>query len=266
MGENTSLTQSMDTMYEESEIDLLDLFYYYLTKIKVILLVTVIFATIACSYTKFVMKPTYTSYTKLYMVSASTGSVVDLSDLNIGTSLSEDYEVLLDVRPIYESTIDELNLPYTYEELQKLVTVSVVGDSRVIQISVTTYDKEEAKDIANTLANVAIEYLPEVMESSAPHVAEKAVLAKHKTGPSTIKNTLIGAVIGFVLTLCFYTIGYLLDDTLQTSNDIEKEFGVLPLATIPEVHVEGMTLTRSERDELTFKDKVKVALRHVFKH
>ena len=51
------------------------------------------------------------------MICASSGSVLDLSDFDIGNSLSEDYTELIRIRPVFNEVIDHLNLDTEYEEL-----------------------------------------------------------------------------------------------------------------------------------------------------
>lgn len=72
------------------------------------------------------------------MVSASKNSVVDLADLSIGTSLSEDYAELLHVRPIIEAINEENDLGYTYEQLNGMIDISTVEDTRILKISATS--------------------------------------------------------------------------------------------------------------------------------
>ena len=97
---------SMNQEDREVEIDLLDLFYYYRSKIILIIAAFVVGAVIAGCVTHFLIVPKYTATSTMYMVSSSSGSVVDLSDLNIGESLSQDYVELIKTRPILEETID----------------------------------------------------------------------------------------------------------------------------------------------------------------
>ena len=77
---------------DDKEIDLVDLGYALMDKLHFIVLSFLLGAVLlnACAY--FLIKPTYQSTAKLYVVSASEDSVVNLSDLNIGTSLTKDYE------------------------------------------------------------------------------------------------------------------------------------------------------------------------------
>jgi capsular polysaccharide biosynthesis protein len=227
----------------EVEIDLLDLFSVYLAKLPLLITTFIIGAVIAFSITYFLITPKYTATTKLYMVSASAGSALDLTDLNIGTSLSKDYEVLMQIRPLYKDVIKELDLDYTYEQLLNMVSISTVNDTRVVLVTVTSTDPVEAKNIANAIAEQTVNYLPGLMdmEGKEPHIAERAIVPKSKSSPSLVKNTVIGALIGLLLCLAALTIMYLADDTLKTADDVEKEFGIIPLTVIPEGDVASIS-------------------------
>ena len=219
---------------EDAEIDLLDLVRFYLSKSLYIIVCFVVGAVVAGCITKFAISPTYQSTSKLYIISSSQGSVVDLTALNIGTELSSDYQELLKLRPVYEDVIDKLKLDYTVDEVAGMVAIESITDTRVLKITVTSTDPQEAMDIANEMAKEAVVFLPKIMECDKPNIAENAILPTQKSGPSLKKNTAIGALACTVLCLGVLTVLYLMDDTLRGAEDLEKEFGVMPLAVIPE--------------------------------
>lgn len=218
----------------EDEIDLVALFMALLDHIWIIVAATIICATIVGAYSVFKIAPTYSATTKLYVVSASGDSVVDLTDLNIGTSLTDDYKELLTSYPVVFSVIDKMDLPYSREELLKKIDISNPAKTRILNITVTNTDPILARDIANTYAEVAIDYLPKTMSTNPPNIAQKAILPEHKVGPSNSKNTILGAMVGFVISCGFFVIQFLMDDTFHTSEDIENYLGIVPLAVVPE--------------------------------
>ena len=225
---------------EELEIDLLELFGHYFDKIWWIVGGFLICALAAGLITHFAITPKYTATAKMYMVSSSSQSVVDLTDLNIGQSISGDYVELLKTRPIIEGVIEDLDLDYKYNELVDMINLSVVNTTRIIQIDVTSTDPKEAMNIANALAKKGVRELPKVMETPEPHIAEYAIVPINKSSPSLTKNTMIGGLLGLLLMLAIFTIQFLMDDTFKTAEDIEKEFGVMPLTVIPEGKIEGL--------------------------
>lgn len=222
------------------EIDLVELFYYLRHKLAWLILAVILGGIIAGAISYYLITPKYEATAKVYMVSASSDSLINLSDLNLGTSLSEDYEEMLRIRPIYETITEELELDYTYEEFLKLIDISTVGNTRVLQITVETKDPEESKNIANLLADNAESYLPDLMETAEPNVAEYAILPEEPSSPNIPMNTLIGAVIGLVLLGGSFTVKFVMDDTLKTAEDVEHAFGIMPLTVIPESDSKGL--------------------------
>ena len=231
---NESYGRPLPTEEQETEIDLYELFSYFLTKWPIILAGLLIGAILAGCYTFFLITPKYTATSKLYMVSSSSDSVVDLTDLNIGTSLSSDYAELLKVRPILEEVIEDNKLDYTYEQLFNMISISTVTDTRILVVNVTSTSPREAKVIANALAKKAVKEIPRLMDTSKPNIAEEAITPKHRSSPSLPRNTIIGALLGMILVLGFYTFLFITDDTLNSAEDVEKAFGVMPLTVIPE--------------------------------
>lgn len=223
----------------EMEIDLLELLAYYRERIVWIILGFLAGAVIAGLITYYLITPDYTATSKMYMVSSSSQSVVDLTDLNIGQSLSKDYVELLKTRPIIESVIEEQGLDYDYAQLLSMLSMSTLSDTRIIAIRATSKDPEEAMNIANALADKGVKELPKLMETPQPHIAEYAIIPVNPSSPSFSRNTMIGALIGMIIVLGIFTIRFMLDDTFKTAEDIEKEFGVIPLTVIPEGKIQG---------------------------
>lgn len=219
---------------DEMEIDLLDLAYMLLDKWHYLLVCLLIGAVLLNAYAFFFIEPTYESTSKLYVVSASDDSVVNLSDLNLGTSLTADYEELMLSYPVLNRVIDKLNLDMTSDQLKKLYSLNNPSDTRILQITATTTDPQFSMDLAETMAEEAVSYLPETMSTLAPNIAQHAKLADHKAGPSYMKYTMIGAILGLILMAGVLIVQYLMDDTIHTAEDMEKYFDLVPLTTIPE--------------------------------
>jgi capsular polysaccharide biosynthesis protein len=235
------------TVDRRDAIDLVDLFGFYLSRLPLLIFAAVIGAIAAGLITHFLIPDKFTATSRMYMVSASSDSVVNLADLNIGTSLSSDYVELMQTRPIIEGVIDELGLEYSYEEMLRMISLSVVPSTRIVKISVTSTDPREAMSIANQMAKTSRVELPKVMEAPTPTIAELAVLPTKRSSPSLSKNVMIGAGGMLAIVLDALTILYHMDDTIKTSEDLEKAFGVLPLSVVPEGKIENQKKDADER-------------------
>ena len=144
------------------------------------------------------------------------------------------------IRPIFEEIIEDLDLDYTYEELLSMTSIAAINKTRLLGITVESTDPVEARDVANALADKAVTYVPEVMETATPNIAELAIVPKHKSSPSLAKNTIIGALLGMILVAGVLVVRLLMDDTFKSAEDVEKAFGVMPLTIIPEGNLTGI--------------------------
>ena len=219
---------------DETEIDLLEIYYLLKAKLKWLILAFAIGGLIAGSITYYLITPKYTATAKIYMVPSSKGSVLDLSDFNMGTSLSQDYSELIKIRPVINEVIDKLNLDMEYEDLLKQITIETIGDTRILAVSVEDTDPKMAERIVNQLAETAVTYIPKVMDTSAPNIAEHAVVPKKMSSPNLAKNTIIGAILAMILVAAGLIVRMLMDDSVKTAEDVEKEFGIMPFTVIPE--------------------------------
>ena len=230
------MDQENVTHTEGMEIDLRELLHLFRQKLLIILAAFLVGGLLTGAATYFFIKPTYKASSLLYVVSASNDSVVNLSDLQIGTNLTADYEELLLSRPVMESVLRNLKLRETtsVKELRELLSITNKNGTRILQISATTGDPKLSADIANEVAKLATTWLPAVMECNEPHVAEEAVAPTHRAGPSYVRNTAIGALVLALLVYGVYVVRYLYDDSIRTEEDMERYFGLMPLAVIPE--------------------------------
>lgn len=232
---NQALVKQRTTAQDDT-IDLVALFYLLLGNIWKIISAALLCGVIAFVGTKFLIKPTYQSTSKIYVVSASNNSAIDLSDLQIGSQLTSDYQELLLSRPILQDVIAELDLKnVTYKQLAGMISITNTEDTRILAITVTTTDPQQSSDIANEIVNQAMVYLPDIMETDKPNLVEAAIPAETKSSPSYSKNTMMGALIGAVIVCGILIVQFLMNDTLVTPDDIENYLGVQPLAVIPEV-------------------------------
>lgn len=218
---------------EEIEINLGEIFAVLLHKIWIIILATVVCGAVAFLYSFFIITPQYESTTKVYILNKQSGSSVTYSDVQLSSTLSKDYEQLVTSRYVIEGVISKLNLDDTYEELAARVSASNTDETRIIAITVTDPDPEQAQKIANAVRDLAAQHITQVMDIEAVNVVDNANLPDSPVSPSVPKWTLIGVAIGMIVSIAVIVIQHLLDDSIKSSEDIEKYLGISTLAVIP---------------------------------
>lgn len=217
---------------DEIEIDLKELFYVLKRKIWIILLTGLMGAISFGLFTSVVLKPIYTSSTMLYIVNKTT-TLASLADLQLGTQLTKDYKVLVTSRPVTTQVISDLDLNLSHEELVKKIKVENPVDTRILTISVEDTDPYRAKSIADEVATVSSARMAKIMDSAPPNVVEEGYLPTKKTRPSVTKNTVLGGIVGALLSCAFVVALYVLNDTVKTPEDVEKYLGLNTLAAVP---------------------------------
>lgn len=231
----------------EVEIDLLELFYYLLERIGYLIAAALAGAVVMAFLSFFVLQPQYEATAKLYVVSSSS-SAINLSDLQIGSYLTSDYQEAFDTWEVHETVLQNLGLDYDYEELRDMVSVTNPSDTRILYVTVTSQDAAEATAMANEYAKVAQKYITDVMSSDEPNIFSTALEPLKPVRPRKALNTLLGFIGGFVLMAAVFVIRFLMDDKLKTSEEIMKYIGIPTLAVIPNLSQKETSQKRKRQD------------------
>lgn len=218
----------------EVEINLAELIPYLFHWFWLIAIVGLLTAAIGFAISAFVLTPKYQSTTKVYILS-KTGANDSLTyqDTVLATNLTKDFKEMIKSRSVVETVIKECNLKESYGALAGNISVSNTTDTRIVGINVKDADPERAQYLANAVREVAAIHLQEVMDLEAVNVVEEANLPDSPVEPSKKKFTVIGFAIGAMITILILILNYYLDDSIKTSEDVERYLGMTTLATIP---------------------------------
>ncbi len=227
------MEQKQTYLYEEEiEIDVKELFLVLLNKWHLILFSGLLCALIGLVCAMFIIPEKFESKTSIYIYNQQTENVT-YTDLQTGSTLTKDYEVLVKGRTVLESAVEKLGLDLTYEEINGMVSVNVPASTRIVEISVQTTDPYLSRDIADAVREISSKSIAEVMGVDAVNVVEKANLPEEKCSPSITKFTMIGGMLGVVLACGVAVVMFLLNDTIRTQDDVEKYLGLSTLGVIP---------------------------------
>lgn len=230
------------------EIDLLEIIHILISRFWIIAVVGLLAAAAGFAVSMFVVTPTYESTTKIYILNKSESATVTYSDVQMGTQLTKDYAELINSRYVLEEVIEELSLSEVeYEDLLDQVSVHTPTDTRIVSITVTDTDPRQAMEIADCIREVAGEHIQNVMDIDAVNVVEEANLPTEKAGPSVTKWTLVGGIIGAFFICVIILVHYLLDDTIKSSEDVERYLGLSTLALIPVAIDENSAKQKTKR-------------------
>jgi capsular polysaccharide biosynthesis protein len=215
------------------EIDLKEVFGLIIHWLWLILLCGLLTGAIGFAISEFVITPQYASTTKVYILNRQNSDSLTYSDLQMGSQLTKDYAQLIRSRDVLESVIETAGLDESYASFSSRVTVETLTDTRIIAITVEDASPAMAQYLADEIRTVAAEHIKNVMDIQAVNVAEMANLPSAPSSPSVKKWTAVGFLLGAFLSTMIIVLQFLVDDTIKTSDDVERYLGLSTLAMIP---------------------------------
>ena len=215
----------------ETEIDLVEVFRLLKSRIWTLLIAIVLAAGLAGGYTAFFVTPKYQSTSQIFIL--NTSDDLSISELQIGSQLTQDYMEIIKSRPVLETTIEELKLDMGYAELGSMLTITNPQNTRILYLTITNTDAYMAKTIVDKLTDVSIEFIHKKMDTEKPNVIDYGHIAGSPSSPSMKRNVIIGGLLGFVLAAAVIIIRYLMNDSIHTSEDVEKYIGINTIGMIP---------------------------------
>lgn len=218
------------------EIDVFQLFKTLWKRKLMILIVALVTGTGAFAYSTFIVKPEYTSTTRIYVVNRNKGDKPGLTnqDLQAGTYLVKDYREIILSQDALEKVATNLKLDMPAKTLASKVQVAVPADTRIVSISVKDKQPEEASRIANSLREVAAEKIVAVTRVSDVTTLEEARPATTPSSPNVRRNSLFGFLGGAVVTVIAVLLIELLDTRVKRPEDVEDVLKIPLLGLVPD--------------------------------
>lgn len=224
----------MNNMEKPSmEIDILSLLKKLWTKKFLIIFMALFFGALALLSSIFLIKPSYTASTRIYVINQEKSDDLTALDLQAGGLLVNDYKEIITSRDVMKDVIVNSDLSTTPEALSKMISVTIPTDTRVISIAVTNHDPQAAKDLANSVREVASEKIKSVTKVQDVTPLEKAVMPTSPSSPNIKRNTLVGILFGAFLTIVTVIVGEVVDDRLKRPEDVEELLGMTLLGIVP---------------------------------
>ena len=204
------------------EIDLMEILGLMMHRLWLIILCAVAVAAAAFAVSKYVLTEEFQSTTRIYVLNRQNAETLTYSDVQLGTQLTRDFTQIIKSRYVLESVIDVCGLEDTSDSLASRISVDTQSDTRIITITVTDKDPAMAQYVANELREASAERIMSVMDIQAVNVVDEANLPTNPSAPNVGKWTVIGFLLGAFLCMAVVLVQFLLDDSIKTSEYIEK--------------------------------------------
>lgn len=218
------------------EITLKDLIDWVMKGIVFILVLTILFGTGAFFYTKYFIAPTYTAHVKFYASSTENSSYSTLNQSVASQfveflNINEFYELIS--KDLAEDTENRVNL--SPKEIASCLSFSaVIEETSSFFVEVTTTDPAVTHNIALSVAEMGPKQIANYDNVGTLSVISNPVMPTAPSGPNSLKNTLVGLVFGFVLSVAIVVLRELTDNRIRSAEELTELFGLPLFGVVPD--------------------------------
>ena len=226
------------------EIDLKRLVSALVNKLWLIALVAVLAAIFAFIGTRLFTTPMYRSSAMFYVNNnnvnedekPSGSSSITSSDISASKNLVKSYIVILKTDQTIDAIIAYTGVNYTTSQLKKMISAESVDETEIFRVVVECPDPEEAKLIAEAIAQILPERISSVIDGTSANVADIPKLATAPSSPNYISNATIGFFIGLAVMVLIIAVKEIFDVTIRSEDDITRDISHPILASVPDMN------------------------------
>lgn len=229
----------------EKEITIQNLIGECLKRWWLIAICVVLCGAIFFTYSSFMIPEKFTSVGSVYVdnkadiVKGETeNNTANLYDLTTAEMLVDTYIELFSSYSFYELIQDRTNINYHPAALRAMTKFSRVEETGVIYVEVTAPTAKDAQKICSYVLKFANLHIKNIMEVGSVKVIDKPSVPNGRSYPNVTKNTLLGMILGMLISFGIVFIINYFDIHIKSIEDIETKYDLVVLGTIPNMFVD----------------------------
>lgn len=234
----------------EQQIDIKRMIEVVLDRIVSVIVITIIFGLVAYALSEFLFVKKYESSVTLVVnneviedetANEKSDKKTLASDITASQELVPTCIEIIKSDKILEYVSDEIerktDKKYSAYKIREILTVEEIVNTYIIKVSVLDPDTVIAREIANEIGKATEQQLKIYIPRSSIKVLDQAKVSSNPASPNVRNNTILGALLGFVLSIAFIILKELFDVRVKSADDLVARFELPVLGTIPEIYV-----------------------------
>ncbi|BDH61232.1 putative capsular polysaccharide biosynthesis protein YwqC [Lysinibacillus sp. PLM2] len=194
----------------------------------------------------YILQPVYQAETQILVnqkISEQDGYV--LSQWETELQLIDTYNVIIKSPAIIDKVIGELDLNITSKELSEQISVTNEDNSKVVNLIVEDPVPELAVHIANTVASVFKNEIPNLMSVDNINILSEATLSENPSPikPNKILIIAIAITMGLIIGVGLVLTLELIDTRIKSEQEVEDLLGLPIIGTIRTVTEKDFNIT-----------------------
>lgn len=242
------------------EFSLIELLTFIMKRWRFILVGTIIGLIAFYVSNQYIINPRYTASVQLYVSANTADTSADLNSLNYAQKVVTTYINFLQTNTFYHKVMVESGLEYDPDQLRKMTWIETINNTEIFQISVTSNNPQVSYQLAKTMQAVAPELIRGILNTAQISVVDPVVYPQAPSGPKVWLNTVIGGMLGLLLSTAMALLWELLNNNVKNQEDLEKKYDLPVLSAIPDFHTpsKGMLYFVNKIPFIKKRHKIKV--------
>ncbi|MDW4067065.1 Wzz/FepE/Etk N-terminal domain-containing protein [Staphylococcus saprophyticus] len=216
----------------ESTLDLSKIFGILRKNLKLLIILPIICLLISVLITFLFLDDKYQASTQVLVNQKESDSQMMAQEVQSNIQLVNTYSEIVKSPRILDEVSKELNRQYSSSEITSMLTVTNQAESQVLNISVDSKSGSDSEKIANKIAKVFSNEVPDIMSVDNVSILSKAEGTATKVAPKPLVNLVIGLIVGLILALLVIFIKEMIDKRIKTEEDVENELDIPVLGSI----------------------------------
>jgi len=222
------------------EIDVMRMGRVILKNIWKIAIVAILCGSIALFVSYQFITPMYRTSTSFYVANKLQLYGVDTNissgDLATSSDLVHSYIELLKSRHHLTEAINHSGLNLTYGQLSGMITTTAVKETGVFKVTVSSPNRHEAAQIAESIAYIVETQICEILRGSSVKMIDKPIVPTAPYSPNHAKNTMLGFVVGFLISAGLIVLLEIFDSKLKSEDDLKHCCKYPILTVVPDMN------------------------------
>ncbi len=237
----------MENKNQEVTIDLKRIFSILLSKLWLVIVVSVVAAAAFGAYTVLAIDEEYTSVAMMYVQNKEVGgenssTSISSSDMVAASSLAKVcQDIFTSDRMLDKVEVSLTEAGYTditAKSIKKMITITSTNENQVMNVTVISGDPMLSQEIASLIAKNANDVYRDIVKIGSVEIISDASYSETPSSPNVKRNIVLGFIAGFILTCVVIVVIDLLDTKIKPQENLAEMYGVPVFAEILDFDVE----------------------------
>ncbi|MDN6842924.1 MAG: Wzz/FepE/Etk N-terminal domain-containing protein [Staphylococcus equorum] len=216
----------------ESTFDLSKILGMLRKNLKLLIILPFLGLVISAIISFFFLDPKYQASTQVLVNQKESDSQMLAQEVQSNIQLVNTYSEIVKSPRIIDNVSKEFDRKYSSSEILGMLTVTNQAESQVLNIDVVSKNGNDSEKVANKIAEVFSDEVPDIMSVDNVSILSKADDTATQVAPKPLVNLVIGLVIGLAIALLMIFIKEMFDKRIKTEEDVENELEIPVLGSI----------------------------------